>query len=67
MAPLRVSRPRFREKIEAITFNTTIEGQKDNNHFNFFSSPRPKPMIGCDLEDQAHHQPQSQPQGFAQV
>lgn len=31
--------------------------------FNFFQSPKPKPITYCDLENRPHHQ--SQPQGFA--
>lgn len=44
-------------------FNTIIQSKakKDINHINLFSSPRPKPMIDCDLDDRRYRQPQ----GFA--
>jgi hypothetical protein len=41
-------------------FNTTIQSQQGFKKINFLSSPRSKPMIVCELEDQAHHQPQQQ-------
>ena len=50
-----------------VTLTLQSKANKDINHFNFFSSREPKPMIECNLEDWPHHQQQPQPQqqGFA--
>jgi hypothetical protein len=40
-------------------FNTTIQSQQGLKK-KILSSPRSKPMIVCEFEDQAHHQPQQQ-------
>ena len=52
----------FKAKVwgESLRGQTTLtlrsKANKNNNHFNFFSSPRPKSMIDCNLEDRPHHQ-----------
>lgn len=34
-----------------VTLTLQSKANKDINHFNFFSSREPKPMIECNLED----------------
>ena len=55
----RASRPRSGDKVEeATTLKLQFKTNKDNNQFDFFLSPRPKPMMNCDLKNPPHHRPQ---------
>ena len=49
---------------EATTSTVQSRANKDDNHFNFFLSPRHEALIDFNLENRPYYQPQ--PQGFTQ-
>ena len=46
--------------METTTLTLLFKANKDNNHFELFLNPRPKPMIQWDPEDWPYHQLQLQ-------